>query len=64
VEATGVEVMNGVSISTVVTIVFIVLKMTDYIDWSWWWIFSPTFIGIIFAVAMHWLFEITKSPWE
>lgn len=26
------------------TIVFITLKLTDVIDWSWWWVLSPIWI--------------------
>ena len=26
---------------TVVFIVFLILKLTDVIDWSWWWVTSP-----------------------
>mgnify|MGYP000252755248 CR=1 FL=1 len=35
------------------TIVFIVLKLTDVIEWSWWAVFSPMIIGyaIIFLGA-------------
>ncbi|QBP28968.1 hypothetical protein SEA_JORDENNIS_68 [Mycobacterium phage Jordennis] len=22
-------------------LVFLVLKLTDYVDWSWWWISAP-----------------------
>lgn len=42
----------------IVLLVFIVLKLTDQIDWSWWWVLSPlwlpfvigTSIGILIAV--------------
>jgi len=30
------------------TLVFIVLKLTGAINWSWWWVFSP----ILFAIAL------------
>jgi len=23
-------------------VAFIVLKLTGHIDWSWWWVFAPT----------------------
>ena len=26
--------------------VFIVLKLTDKIDWSWWWVLSPIWIPV------------------
>jgi hypothetical protein len=28
-------------ISTILTIVFVVLKLTHTIDWSWWWVLCP-----------------------
>lgn len=26
------------------TIVFIVLKLCDVVDWSWWWVLAPSWI--------------------
>lgn len=37
---------SGLGITSVLTIIFIVLKLVGVIDWSWWWVFSPTLIGI------------------
>jgi len=36
------------------TIVFIVLKLTEVIAWSWWMVFSPMLIGyaVIFLGAL------------
>jgi len=31
----------------VLTIVFIVLKLTEVIAWSWWAVFSPILIGYV-----------------
>lgn len=28
------------------TLAFIVLKLTGYIDWNWWWVISPIVITI------------------
>lgn len=36
---------GGVGIPTVVCIVFIILKLTHVVAWSWWWVFSPLLIG-------------------
>jgi hypothetical protein len=33
---------------TLLTILFVGLKLTNHIDWSWWWVLSPT----IFQVGM------------
>lgn len=35
------------------TLVFIVLKLTNVIAWSWWWVLSPLWIPLcIFAIAV------------
>ena len=31
----------------VLTIIFVVLKLTSVIDWSWWLVFSPMYIAIV-----------------
>lgn len=28
-------------------VAFIVLKLTDVIDWSWWWVLAPFWVGIV-----------------
>lgn len=44
---------SGISLSTVLFIVFIILKLTGVISWSWWWITAPLWIpfGIIFVLT-------------
>jgi hypothetical protein len=27
-------------------LIFIALKLTNYIDWSWWWVLSPLWIPL------------------
>ena len=34
------------------TIVFIVLKLTEVIAWSWVWVLSPVWISFILAFAL------------
>ena len=35
------------------TLLFIGLKMTGHIDWSWWWVFSPFWLPVaIFLFAV------------
>ena len=43
---------SGLGLSSVLTIIFIVLKLVDVIDWSWWWVFSPTLISIGLTVII------------
>lgn len=32
-------------------LVFLVLKLTGVIDWSWWWVTSPLWLAALAAVA-------------
>ena len=40
---------GGIGFTGLLTIVFITLKLTHVIDWSWWWVLAPLWIG--FAIA-------------
>jgi hypothetical protein len=44
---------SGTNVTGVLLILFIVLKLTNNIDWSWLWVLSPLWIpvGIVVAVA-------------
>ena len=42
---------RGLGLINAVTLVFVALKLTDQIDWSWWWVFSPQWISLAFATA-------------
>lgn len=39
---------GGVGLPSLLTIVFVVLKLTGTITWSWWLVFSP----LLFAAAV------------
>ena len=39
------------SASVVLTIVFVALKLTKVIAWSWWWVFSPVLIELGIALS-------------
>lgn len=47
---------SGISFTGLLTIIFIVLKLTDNIDWSWWWVLSPIWlpIAIVLGLAIVW----------
>jgi len=36
----------GTGVLDVLQIIFIVLKLTGLIDWSWWAVFAPLFISL------------------
>ena len=43
---------SGLSLAGVLFIVFLILKLTGNIDWSWWWVTSPLWIPIALAVSI------------
>lgn len=43
---------GGVSFAGLLTIVFIVLKLTGTITWSWWWVLSPIWISFMLVLLI------------
>jgi len=43
---------SGLGFTGALTIVFIVLKLTHVIDWSWWWVLSPIWISTLIVIAV------------
>lgn len=43
---------GGIGFSGLLTIVFVVLKLTNVIDWSWWWVLSPLWISLLLALVL------------
>ena len=38
--------------STLLTIAFIVLKLCNVINWSWWWVLAPLWIPFVLAIIL------------
>ena len=43
---------NGSGVTGALFIVFLVLKLTGVIDWSWWWVTSPIWIPVFIAIGL------------
>jgi len=43
---------SGIEIGMVLFIVFLVLKLTGTINWSWWWVTSPLWIPFVAAMVI------------
>ena len=58
---------GGLGIVSVLTIVFIVLKLLGVIQWSWVWVLSPIWISAVIAVAVFSVIliggRIKKGKW-
>ena len=35
-----------------ITLLFVGLKLSDHIDWSWWWVLSPSWIMLIVGLVI------------
>lgn len=52
---------GGMGIVTVLTIIFIVLKLCKVINWSWIWVLCPIWIEILFWIAVVVIWYIVKK---
>ena len=43
---------GGVDFIDALTLLFIGLKLTGTIDWSWWWVLSPMWISLAVAIGL------------
>ena len=53
---------GGSSLSVTIFIIFLILKLTGIVTWSWLWVTSPLWIGIaLFFVGVFIMLLITTS---
>jgi len=44
------SVSGGIGFPGLLTVLFIGLKLTGHITWSWWWVLSPLWIGFLIGI--------------
>ncbi len=58
---------DGLGIVSILTIAFIVLKLSGVINWHWIWVLSPIWISAVVAVILFSIILITgrikKGKW-
>lgn len=61
---------GGINFFGLLAIVFITLKLTGYISWSWWWVLAPLWMplpvllvifAIVFLFAFSWAYVTDKK---
>ncbi len=57
--------INVASIGFCIFLIFLVLKLTNKVDWSWWWVTSPLWIPwalffIIFVLILTFIHRLIK----
>ena len=43
---------SGIGFAGLLTVAFVVLKLTNVIAWSWWWVLSPVWIPLAFWIVV------------
>jgi membrane protein YdbS with pleckstrin-like domain len=43
---------GGLGLGTALFLIFLVLKLCNVIDWSWWWVTSPLWISAALTVLI------------
>ena len=43
---------SGLSLTNLLVVLFIGLKLTGYITWSWVWVLSPSWISLLIAIPV------------
>ena len=51
---------GGVGLSTLLLVLFVGLKLTGHINWSWWWVLAPLWIPLCFVVFV-WLVVVVED---
>lgn len=58
---------GGMGFISVLTLIFIVLKLTNNISWSWIWVLSPIWISIVLILIIFGIIliagRIKKGKW-
>ena len=59
---------SGVGLGTVLFLIFLVLKLVNVIDWSWWWVTSPIWgsillYGLVFGITLFclWVRDLNRK---
>lgn len=53
---------GGIGFVGLLTILFVALKLTGYITWSWLWVLSPIWISFVLVMAIL-IFAVAVSVW-
>jgi len=46
------ELSSSTNIAGLLGVAFVILKLTGYITWSWWWVTLPFWGGLAFVLAL------------
>jgi len=53
--------MAAIGIDPIISIIFMVLKLTNFIDWSWWWIFAPFWMPLSLGLFLKVVLKLLRE---
>lgn len=56
-----VKVQIGPGLPGLLTVLFVGLKLTGYISWSWWWVLSPIWIPLAIVLGFFVVFFLIAA---
>ncbi len=54
------ETSSGIGFTSLLLLAFIVLKLTNVINWSWWWVLSPFWIPVVIVIVLLIIAKLIK----
>lgn len=52
---------GGIGLGMILFLIFMILKLTHYIDWSWWYVTMPLWGGAILMLLVVFIIVILAS---
>lgn len=52
---------SGIGMPAILFLIFLVLKLTGYIHWSWWWVTAPIWAGLVILLIVLIIVFIAKK---
>lgn len=46
------ESRSSIGLPTLLLVLFIGLKLTGYINWSWWWVLAPFWLPLVLELIL------------
>lgn len=53
---------GGIGLCSAVFIVFLVLRLTDHIDWAWYWVASPLWLPVAATLLVIGVIAVVAIP--
>lgn len=52
--------IEGEGLPVILFLIFLTLKLCGVINWSWWWVTCPLWMGLLIAIVIGLLIVIVK----